>query len=192
MEDAVVQSSLASWIGSVTVTWAHGPSHFRTVTCTSAPAFILQLVTRRSSGSVVLQRSNQQLGEQLNICSLPAAAEPDRGPAGFSLSRREGRQAKAPDQSGAPARQSCFRSQLWKMVGCVKRMVVNISRLTPPKDILVETKRTIYSKPPRNKIGAAQSFLVMSVFAAAMLAPAAWILHHLPEYRQRAQQRPRT
>lgn len=37
-----------------------------------------------------------------------------------------------------------------------------------------------------------QSFFVMSVFTVAMLTPAAWILHHLPEYRQRARQRPKT
>ncbi|KAF6735833.1 hypothetical protein FQA47_002400 [Oryzias melastigma] len=59
-------------------------------------------------------------------------------------------------------------------------------------EVLKESRRTIYSKPPRHPIGAAQSFFVMMVFAAAMLTPAAWILHHLPEYRQRAQQRPRT
>uniref|UniRef100_A0A3Q2ZG16 Si:dkey-85n7.8 n=1 Tax=Kryptolebias marmoratus TaxID=37003 RepID=A0A3Q2ZG16_KRYMA len=37
-----------------------------------------------------------------------------------------------------------------------------------------------------------QSFFVMSVFAVTMLTPAAWILHHLPEYRERTQQSPRT
>lgn len=30
-----------------------------------------------------------------------------------------------------------------------------------------------------------QSFFIMSVFAVALLLPAGWILHHLPEYRQR-------
>ncbi|XP_072218398.1 uncharacterized protein [Leuresthes tenuis] len=74
----------------------------------------------------------------------------------------------------------------------VLRMMRNSSSLTCSKQIMKETKRMIYSKPPRNRIGAAQSFFVMSVFAAAMLTPAAWILHHLPEYRQRAQQNPRT
>ncbi|KAL6095410.1 uncharacterized protein ACO6RY_09343 [Pungitius sinensis] len=63
--------------------------------------------------------------------------------------------------------------------------------LTPPNEIVKQTKKMIYSKPPRNKIGAAQSFLVMSLFAAAMLTPAAWILHHLPEYRQRSKEVPR-
>ncbi|XP_041831590.1 COX8 domain-containing protein [Melanotaenia boesemani] len=78
------------------------------------------------------------------------------------------------------------------MVSRILKRMGNTSRLTGPKEVLKETKRTIYSKPPRNRIGAAQSFFVMSVFAVAMLAPAAWILHHLPEYRQRAQQSPRT
>ncbi|XP_034722230.1 cytochrome c oxidase subunit 8A, mitochondrial [Etheostoma cragini] len=79
------------------------------------------------------------------------------------------------------------------MVSAILRMMGNRcgSTLTRPKEILKETKKTIYSKPPRNKIGAAQSFFVMAVFAAAMLTPAAWILHHLPEYRQRSNQRPR-
>uniref|UniRef100_A0A3Q3KW59 Si:dkey-85n7.8 n=1 Tax=Mastacembelus armatus TaxID=205130 RepID=A0A3Q3KW59_9TELE len=67
---------------------------------------------------------------------------------------------------------------------------VSPSTLTRPKEILTETRKMIYSKPPRNRIGA-QSFFVMSVFAVAMLTPAAWILHHLPEYRQRSKQSPR-
>uniref|UniRef100_UPI0037E8B152 cytochrome c oxidase subunit 8A, mitochondrial-like n=1 Tax=Semicossyphus pulcher TaxID=241346 RepID=UPI0037E8B152 len=80
------------------------------------------------------------------------------------------------------------------MVSAVLRMMGNISvsTLTCPKLPLKEIKKMIYSKPPRNKIGAAQSFFVMSVFAAAMLTPAAWILHHLPEYRQRSRQSPKT
>ncbi|XP_076612713.1 cytochrome c oxidase subunit 8A, mitochondrial [Chaetodon auriga] len=80
------------------------------------------------------------------------------------------------------------------MVNAVLRMIgnVSLSTLTRPKGILKETKKMIYSKPPRNKIGAAQSFFVMSVFAVAMLTPAAWILHHLPEYRQRSRQSPKT
>uniref|UniRef100_A0A8C5BM48 Si:dkey-85n7.8 n=1 Tax=Gadus morhua TaxID=8049 RepID=A0A8C5BM48_GADMO len=51
------------------------------------------------------------------------------------------------------------------------------------KAVLQDSRASIYSKPPRNHIG--QSFFIMSVFAVAMLAPAGWILHHLPEYRQR-------
>ncbi|XP_061757453.1 COX8 domain-containing protein [Nerophis ophidion] len=61
-----------------------------------------------------------------------------------------------------------------------------------PQNPLKDSTSMIYSKPPRNQIGALQSFFVMSVFAVAMLAPAAWILHHLPEYRQRSRQKPRT
>lgn len=37
-----------------------------------------------------------------------------------------------------------------------------------------------------------QSLFVMSVFTVVMLAPAAWILHHVPEYRQRSHQSPKT
>ncbi|XP_030578244.1 cytochrome c oxidase subunit 8A, mitochondrial [Archocentrus centrarchus] len=78
------------------------------------------------------------------------------------------------------------------MMSRVLRMMGNVATLTRPTEVVKETKRAIYSKPPRNQIGAAQSFFVMSVFAAAMMGPAAWILHHLPEYRQRVQRSPRT
>ncbi|CAI5671301.1 unnamed protein product [Oreochromis niloticus] len=77
-------------------------------------------------------------------------------------------------------------------VSRVFRMTGNFSALTRQNHVVKEMKRAIYSKPPRNRIGAAQSFFVMSVFTAAMLAPAAWILRHLPEYRQRVQRSPRT
>ncbi|PWS23199.1 hypothetical protein DKP78_14395 [Enterococcus faecium] len=53
------------------------------------------------------------------------------------------------------------------------------------KGILQERRSSIYSKPPKNKIGAGQSFFIMSVFTVAMLVPAGWIMHHLPEYRKR-------
>ncbi|XP_038161272.1 uncharacterized protein LOC119796687 [Cyprinodon tularosa] len=84
--------------------------------------------------------------------------------------------------------------QVWvvmTMLSWVQRMMGKPSSLTGPKGVLKETKRSIYGKPPRHQIGAAQSFFVMSVFTAAMLAPAAWILYHLPEYRERARQAPR-
>ncbi|XP_017293750.1 cytochrome c oxidase subunit 8A, mitochondrial-like [Kryptolebias marmoratus] len=78
------------------------------------------------------------------------------------------------------------------MMSSVLRMMGNASSLTRPKEILRNMNRKIYSKPPRNPIGVTQSFFVMSVFAVTMLTPAAWILHHLPEYRERTQQSPRT
>ncbi|TKS65079.1 Cytochrome c oxidase subunit 8A, mitochondrial [Collichthys lucidus] len=80
------------------------------------------------------------------------------------------------------------------MVSAVLRMMgnVSVSTLTRPKEILKDSKKMIYSKPPRNKIGAVESFFIMSVFAVAMLTPAAWILHHLPEYHQRSKPSPKT
>ncbi|XP_060908874.1 COX8 domain-containing protein [Labrus mixtus] len=77
------------------------------------------------------------------------------------------------------------------MVSAVLRMMgsVSVSTLTRPKLTLKQTKNTIYSKPPKNRIGAKQSFFVMAVFAVAMLTPAAWILHHLPEYRKKSRLR---
>ncbi|XP_063079582.1 COX8 domain-containing protein [Engraulis encrasicolus] len=53
------------------------------------------------------------------------------------------------------------------------------------RGVLQEQRSGIYSKPPKSKIGPGQSFFIMSVFAVAMLAPAGWILHNLPEYRKR-------
>ncbi|XP_041810542.1 COX8 domain-containing protein [Chelmon rostratus] len=44
---------------------------------------------------------------------------------------------------------------------------------------------TIYSKPPRERIGPVQSVFAICVFAVTLLGPAGWILHHIPEYRQR-------
>ncbi|KAL1253694.1 hypothetical protein QQF64_015923 [Cirrhinus molitorella] len=64
---------------------------------------------------------------------------------------------------------------------------VTVSRA---RDIVQKRNSSIYSKPPKNKIGPGQSFFIMSVFAVALLAPAGWILHHIPEYRQRAKPPP--
>ncbi|XP_053193233.1 COX8 domain-containing protein [Scomber japonicus] len=70
-------------------------------------------------------------------------------------------------------------SGVFRMVG-----IFTASR-THTKKVLKEMRMNIHSKPPRNQIGPGQSFFVMSVFAVVLLSPAAWILHHLPEYRQR-------
>ncbi|KTG40845.1 hypothetical protein cypCar_00001581 [Cyprinus carpio] len=64
---------------------------------------------------------------------------------------------------------------------------VTVSRA---RDIVQKRNSSIYSKPPKSKIGPGQSFFIMSVFAVALLAPAGWILHHIPEYRQRAKPPP--
>ncbi|KAK3542675.1 hypothetical protein QTP86_032558 [Hemibagrus guttatus] len=53
------------------------------------------------------------------------------------------------------------------------------------RTVLQKRSGSIYSKPPKTKIGPGQSFFIMSVFATALLLPAGWILHHLPEYRHR-------
>ncbi|XP_053345450.1 COX8 domain-containing protein [Clarias gariepinus] len=59
------------------------------------------------------------------------------------------------------------------------------SNLSWSRVVLQNRSSSIYSKPPKTKIGPGQSFFIMSVFATALLLPAGWILHHLPEYRQR-------
>ncbi|XP_055087135.1 COX8 domain-containing protein [Periophthalmus magnuspinnatus] len=45
--------------------------------------------------------------------------------------------------------------------------------------------RIIYSKAPQEKIGPGKTAFVLFVFSMALLAPAGWIMHHIPEYRQR-------
>ncbi|TSR99381.1 hypothetical protein Baya_12151 [Bagarius yarrelli] len=70
-------------------------------------------------------------------------------------------------------------------------MLVALSRtlqlrnLSWSRVVLQNRSSSIYSKPPKTKIGPGQSFFIMSVFAVALLLPAGWILHHLPEYRHR-------
>ncbi|XP_038123290.1 cytochrome c oxidase subunit 8A, mitochondrial-like [Cyprinodon tularosa] len=58
------------------------------------------------------------------------------------------------------------------------------SRLLFIKSVQQSQRPTIYSKPPKERIGPAQSFFALCVFAMTLLAPAGWILHHIPEYRQ--------
>ncbi|XP_056620312.1 COX8 domain-containing protein [Triplophysa dalaica] len=69
--------------------------------------------------------------------------------------------------------------------GAVQPMTVSRAR-----SLLQKRDSSIYSKPAKNKIGPGQSLFIMSVFAVALLAPAGWILHHIPEYRQRPQPPP--
>ncbi|KAM9420974.1 COX8 domain-containing protein [Oncorhynchus nerka] len=63
--------------------------------------------------------------------------------------------------------------------------VPQAASLVRAKMVLQDRRSSIYSKPPKTKIGPGQSFFIMSVFAVGMLAPAGWIMHHIPEYRQR-------
>ncbi|XP_071767110.1 cytochrome c oxidase subunit 8A, mitochondrial-like [Centroberyx gerrardi] len=51
-------------------------------------------------------------------------------------------------------------------------------------------RSSIYSKPPKDKIGPVQSLFTMSVFAVTLLAPVGWIMHHIPVYRQRPPPQP--
>ncbi|KAI1895414.1 hypothetical protein AGOR_G00106040 [Albula goreensis] len=51
--------------------------------------------------------------------------------------------------------------------------------------VLHDHRSNIHSKPPREKIGPGQMLFAMSMFAVTLLAPAGWIMHHIPEYRQR-------
>ncbi|KAL3049178.1 hypothetical protein OYC64_008619 [Pagothenia borchgrevinki] len=55
---------------------------------------------------------------------------------------------------------------------------------------ILQNQRSIYSKPPKDKIGPGQSLLALCAFAVTLLAPAGWIMHHIPEYKQRSSQQP--
>ncbi|CAK6957006.1 cytochrome c oxidase subunit 8A%2C mitochondrial-like [Scomber scombrus] len=58
------------------------------------------------------------------------------------------------------------------------------------KAIQQDQRSTICRKPPMEKIGPVLSTFAMCVFAVTILAPAGWILHHIPEYRQRSPPKP--
>ncbi|XP_064421248.1 COX8 domain-containing protein [Latimeria chalumnae] len=53
------------------------------------------------------------------------------------------------------------------------------------KGQLMVQKANIYSKPPKNKIGPAETVFALSVFALAVFGPAGWILHNIPQYKKR-------
>ncbi|KAK2826073.1 hypothetical protein Q5P01_020287 [Channa striata] len=58
------------------------------------------------------------------------------------------------------------------------------------KAIQQNHRSTIYSKPPKEKVGPVQSVFVLCVFAVTLLGPAGWIVHHIPDYRQRSPPQP--
>ncbi|KAL0969068.1 hypothetical protein UPYG_G00222260 [Umbra pygmaea] len=62
--------------------------------------------------------------------------------------------------------------------------------LVRTKTVLQDQRSSVFSKPPKDKIGTGQSLFTMSVFAFALLAPAGWIMHHIPAYRQRPSPEP--
>ncbi|XP_023141771.2 COX8 domain-containing protein [Amphiprion ocellaris] len=64
------------------------------------------------------------------------------------------------------------------------------TRLLLMKDIQQNRRSSIYSKPPKEKIGPVQSVFALCVFAVTLLAPAGWIMHHIPEYRQKSPPHP--
>uniref|UniRef100_A0A3B4H9I7 Si:dkey-85n7.8 n=1 Tax=Pundamilia nyererei TaxID=303518 RepID=A0A3B4H9I7_9CICH len=62
-----------------------------------------------------------------------------------------------------------------------------LTRLLLLKNIKQNQRSTICSKPPKEKIGPVQSTFALCVFAVILLAPAGWIMHHIPEYRRQGQ-----
>ncbi|MEQ2278973.1 hypothetical protein AMECASPLE_004738 [Ameca splendens] len=61
-----------------------------------------------------------------------------------------------------------------------------LTRLLFIKAVQQNQRLTIYSKPPKEKIGPVQSVFALCVFAMTLLAPAGWVLYHVPEYRERS------
>uniref|UniRef100_A0A3B4Y0T7 Uncharacterized protein n=1 Tax=Seriola lalandi dorsalis TaxID=1841481 RepID=A0A3B4Y0T7_SERLL len=51
-------------------------------------------------------------------------------------------------------------------------------------------RSNICNKPPKENIGPVQSVFALCVFAVALLAPAGWIMHHIPDYQQRSPPEP--
>ncbi|KAK7904750.1 hypothetical protein WMY93_017357 [Mugilogobius chulae] len=56
----------------------------------------------------------------------------------------------------------------------------------PTVRILQCNRRSVYGKVPQEKIGPVKSAFALFVFSVTLLGPAGWILHHIPEYRQRS------
>ncbi|KAJ8341380.1 hypothetical protein SKAU_G00336710 [Synaphobranchus kaupii] len=76
------------------------------------------------------------------------------------------------------------------MMFTVLRGLPQTALLVRAKVVLQDKKTYIYSKPPKERIGPGKSLIAMSVFALTLLAPAGWILHHIPEYRKRPRSPP--
>ncbi|XP_044022284.1 cytochrome c oxidase subunit 8A, mitochondrial-like [Siniperca chuatsi] len=74
------------------------------------------------------------------------------------------------------------------MFSVLRRPTVTRSRLM--KAIQQNHRSNIYSKPPKEKIGPVQSVIAICVFAVTLLGPAGWIMHHIPDYRQRSPPQP--
>ncbi|CAL9687004.1 unnamed protein product [Knipowitschia caucasica] len=64
-------------------------------------------------------------------------------------------------------------------------MMLSVLR-KPTMTTLLCHQRAIYSKAPQEKIGPGKSAFALLVFSIALLAPAGWILHHIPEYRKKS------
>ncbi|XP_070776972.1 cytochrome c oxidase subunit 8A, mitochondrial-like [Enoplosus armatus] len=74
------------------------------------------------------------------------------------------------------------------MFSVLRRPTLTRSRLM--KAIQQNHRSTIYSKPPKERIRPVQSATAMAMFAVTLLGPAGWIMHHIPDYRQRSTPQP--
>ncbi|XP_048829835.1 COX8 domain-containing protein [Brienomyrus brachyistius] len=57
--------------------------------------------------------------------------------------------------------------------------------------LLWDQRSSLHSKPPKEPIGPGKTCFALSVFGAALLAPAGWIVYHIPEYRKRPHRPPK-
>ncbi|KAG5857669.1 hypothetical protein ANANG_G00021860 [Anguilla anguilla] len=71
------------------------------------------------------------------------------------------------------------------MIFAVLRGLPQTVLMVRAKAVLRDQRSNICSKPPKETIGPVKSVFAILVFAAMLLVPAGWILHHIPEYRKR-------
>ncbi|XP_061650243.1 uncharacterized protein LOC133487540 isoform X2 [Phyllopteryx taeniolatus] len=69
-----------------------------------------------------------------------------------------------------------------KMFSALQARSLRVSKVM--KAFQQDHRSIIQHKPPKDKIGPVSAFAI-GVFAVTLLAPAGWILHHIPHYRQR-------
>ncbi|XP_072221257.1 cytochrome c oxidase subunit 8A, mitochondrial [Leuresthes tenuis] len=50
---------------------------------------------------------------------------------------------------------------------------------------IVTQKASMYSKPPKEKIGVVETAIGMGMFSLAILGPSGWILAHLEVYKKK-------
>ncbi|XP_061650246.1 uncharacterized protein LOC133487540 isoform X4 [Phyllopteryx taeniolatus] len=88
-------------------------------------------------------------------------------------------------ESAADERTPADRSRVSGSISRRRRLKARSLRVSKVMKAFQQDHRSIIQhKPPKDKIGPVSAFAI-GVFAVTLLAPAGWILHHIPHYRQR-------